>query len=112
MAAIVDESCDLDLTSLAAGVKKSLPSYARPVFVRILQKVEMTGKVSQRFKLTTVILSVSLTPRLWAIFGFLSLKFSGGSIKRSYKGHLKEKNYINKQEKSWQTIYLHYFSHY
>lgn len=48
MAAIVDESCDLDLTSLAAGVKKSLPSYARPVFVRILQKVEMTGEVSQR----------------------------------------------------------------
>lgn len=49
MAAIVDESCDLDLTSLAAGVKKSLPSYARPVFVRILQKVEMTGKVNNSY---------------------------------------------------------------
>lgn len=55
MAAIVDESCDLDLSSLAAGVKKTLPSYARPVFVRILQKVEMTGTVLQR-------LSQSKTP--------------------------------------------------
>ncbi|XP_054281715.1 long-chain fatty acid transport protein 4-like [Macrosteles quadrilineatus] len=43
MAAILDPNCDLDLTSLAEGVKKALPVYARPVFVRLLQEVEMTG---------------------------------------------------------------------
>jgi len=43
MAAILDQNRDLDLFSLAEGVKKALPAYARPVFVRLLQKVEMTG---------------------------------------------------------------------
>lgn len=43
MAAIVDQAGDLDLDVFAEGVKKALPTYARPVFVRILHQVEMTG---------------------------------------------------------------------
>lgn len=43
MAAILDQNGSLDLGALADGVKKSLPSYARPLFIRILSQVEMTG---------------------------------------------------------------------
>uniref|UniRef100_A0A1B6CWE8 long-chain-fatty-acid--CoA ligase n=1 Tax=Clastoptera arizonana TaxID=38151 RepID=A0A1B6CWE8_9HEMI len=43
MAAIVDQSGSLNLNTLAEGLKKSLPSYARPLFVRILNEVELTG---------------------------------------------------------------------
>ncbi|XP_075213342.1 long-chain fatty acid transport protein 4-like [Lycorma delicatula] len=43
MVAIVDQSNTLDLSTLAEGVKKSLPPYARPLFLRVLHHVEMTG---------------------------------------------------------------------
>jgi solute carrier family 27 fatty acid transporter 1/4 len=43
MAAILDEHDDLNITALADGVKKALPSYARPQFIRILRKVDLTG---------------------------------------------------------------------
>uniref|UniRef100_A0A1B6LW85 long-chain-fatty-acid--CoA ligase n=1 Tax=Graphocephala atropunctata TaxID=36148 RepID=A0A1B6LW85_9HEMI len=43
MAAIVDEHKELDLEALAQGLAKALPSYARPVFLRIVQTVELTG---------------------------------------------------------------------
>ncbi|XP_065211613.1 long-chain fatty acid transport protein 1-like [Planococcus citri] len=43
MAAILDENNTLDLTTLVDGLKKNLPSYAIPLFVRILSHVEMTG---------------------------------------------------------------------
>lgn len=43
MAAIVDQSNSLDLVSLAEGLKKALPPYARPLFLRVLHQVEMTG---------------------------------------------------------------------
>lgn len=45
MAAILDQNNSLSLTTLAEGLKKSLPSYARPLFIRILNEVEMTGKI-------------------------------------------------------------------
>jgi len=44
MAAILDPEGTLDFTVLAAGVVKSLPSYARPLFVRIVKQLDMTGK--------------------------------------------------------------------
>jgi hypothetical protein len=44
MAAIVDLDDSLNLMTLAEGLKKSLPSYARPMFIRIVRKVDMTGK--------------------------------------------------------------------
>ena len=44
MAAIVDENRSLDLVTLNHSLKKSLPSYARPVFLRIMNQVNTTGK--------------------------------------------------------------------
>lgn len=43
MAAIVDPENKLDLENLAAGIKGSLPPYARPVFIRIMPELPMTG---------------------------------------------------------------------
>lgn len=43
MAAILDKNHALDLNSLAEGLSKYLPSYAKPVFIRALSHVEMTG---------------------------------------------------------------------
>jgi solute carrier family 27 fatty acid transporter 1/4 len=44
MAAIVDQDGSLNLVKLAEGLKKALPFYARPMFIRIVRKVDMTGK--------------------------------------------------------------------
>lgn len=44
MAAIVDKENSINLNKLTDGIKKALPSYARPMFLRILNEVEMTGK--------------------------------------------------------------------
>lgn len=46
MAAILDPEESLDLKSLAEGVRKVLPSYARPIFIRMLNKLDMTGKLN------------------------------------------------------------------
>lgn len=43
MVAIVDQTKTLDLVALAEGLKKALPPYARPLFLRVLHHVEMTG---------------------------------------------------------------------
>lgn len=43
MAAIVDPENKLDIEHLAAGIKGSLPPYARPVFIRIMPELPMTG---------------------------------------------------------------------
>jgi len=44
MAAIADKDSTLDMKALAEGVRKALPSYARPQIVRLLREVEMTGE--------------------------------------------------------------------
>ncbi|XP_045470323.1 long-chain fatty acid transport protein 4-like isoform X1 [Harmonia axyridis] len=43
MAAVLDPDDNVDLNTLAEGCRKSLPSYARPIFIRILKKMDMTG---------------------------------------------------------------------
>lgn len=43
MAAIVDETNSLDLIELAKGLRKNLPAYACPVFLRIMPEVPLTG---------------------------------------------------------------------
>jgi len=48
MAAIADPNGTLDLDALAIGVTKNLPPYARPLFVRILKEVELTGTYKLR----------------------------------------------------------------
>jgi len=45
MAAIVDKDNTLDVSTLSDGLQKALPSYARPLFIRKLNEVEMTGKL-------------------------------------------------------------------
>lgn len=45
MAAIVDKDNTLDVSTLSTGLQKALPSYARPLFIRKLNEVEMTGKL-------------------------------------------------------------------
>lgn len=43
MAAIYDPDNTLNLKEMADGVKKCLPAYARPLFVRVLSELPMTG---------------------------------------------------------------------
>lgn len=43
MAAIVDPDSLLDFKALAEGLDKALPSYARPIFLRIVKELEMTS---------------------------------------------------------------------
>jgi len=45
MAAIVDPNGDLDFDVLAKGLAKALPAYARPIFIRILQEMSLTGEM-------------------------------------------------------------------
>ncbi|KAK3592273.1 hypothetical protein CHS0354_037562 [Potamilus streckersoni] len=43
MAAIVDQQDNPDLSKLNQALQRSLPPYARPVFIRIVKEVDMTG---------------------------------------------------------------------
>lgn len=43
MAAISDPEKTLSLKELGDNLRKALPSYARPQFIRILEKIDMTG---------------------------------------------------------------------
>lgn len=43
MAAIVDPEGKLDFAKLTTGIKANLPSYARPVFIRTMSEMPMTG---------------------------------------------------------------------
>ena len=43
MVAIADPHNALDVKTLASKLEKSLPTYARPVFIRIFDKCEITG---------------------------------------------------------------------
>lgn len=43
MAAILDPNDNIKIQSLSSGVKKVLPFYARPIFIRIVTKMDMTG---------------------------------------------------------------------
>ena len=49
MAAIVDHDGSLNLAKLTDGLNKALPSYARPLFIRVVRKVDMTGKQELQF---------------------------------------------------------------
>ena len=45
MAAIHDPDEEVDLHQLALGVKEKLPAFARPLFVRFVKHLDITGKV-------------------------------------------------------------------
>lgn len=44
MAAIVDPQNSLDLSALAEGVRRELPSYSRPLFIRVMAELPMTSE--------------------------------------------------------------------
>lgn len=44
MCGIVDADGTLDLEKLAKDIAKDLPKYARPIFIRIMHSMDMTGK--------------------------------------------------------------------
>jgi solute carrier family 27 fatty acid transporter 1/4 len=48
MAAIHDPDRNLDLSALSKNLQKSLPAYARPQFIRLLDKVDLTGTFKLR----------------------------------------------------------------
>ena len=48
MAAILDEDHSIDLDAMYKDLIKVLPAYARPLFIRLLQKVDTTGRVPGR----------------------------------------------------------------
>jgi hypothetical protein len=51
----------LDLEKLAEGLKSSLPNYARPIFIRILAELDLTGMLLfYRFFTTPIIVENSL----------------------------------------------------
>nr|XP_053626715.1 long-chain fatty acid transport protein 4-like [Cherax quadricarinatus]XP_053626716.1 long-chain fatty acid transport protein 4-like [Cherax quadricarinatus]XP_053626717.1 long-chain fatty acid transport protein 4-like [Cherax quadricarinatus]XP_053626718.1 long-chain fatty acid transport protein 4-like [Cherax quadricarinatus]XP_053626719.1 long-chain fatty acid transport protein 4-like [Cherax quadricarinatus] len=43
MAAVVDPEGELNLQSFKEGIKEALPSYACPLFLRVLQEIDVTG---------------------------------------------------------------------
>lgn len=43
MAAIPDPERGVDLTKLYAGMVDKLPSYARPIFLRFVEEIDVTG---------------------------------------------------------------------
>ena len=45
MAAIVEPEEGLDLKKFLQAVKHQLPSYAVPLFIRVVEKVDLTGRV-------------------------------------------------------------------
>ncbi|XP_050545912.1 long-chain fatty acid transport protein 4-like isoform X2 [Daktulosphaira vitifoliae] len=48
MAAIFDKNGEIDLNDLIIGINKSLPNYARPLFLRIIKEsISLTEKISQ-----------------------------------------------------------------
>lgn len=48
MAVIVDTEKTLDLKDLAKELKNNLPSYARPIFVRFVNTIDLTGTFKLR----------------------------------------------------------------
>lgn len=48
MAAILDPDGSLDLKELLKGMEKVLPPYARPMFIRIVKTIDLTGTYKLR----------------------------------------------------------------
>lgn len=50
MVAIVDETEELDLDHLSAGIGNALPVYARPLFLRVIRKpLTLTGQLTSLY---------------------------------------------------------------
>lgn len=45
MVAIADPENEININNLAKGIDENLPVYARPLFLRIVPQLELTGKI-------------------------------------------------------------------
>ena len=45
MAAIVDQNENLDLSQLNRELQRTLPPYARPLFIRLIKEADLTGNI-------------------------------------------------------------------
>ena len=75
MSAIVDTDNQLDLDALVDGMRKSLPVYARPLFLRVMKSLPMTGMYQNAFKFKIFPwFFISLIFILFALLGTYKLK--------------------------------------
>ena len=58
MAAIYDPENTLNIKEMADGLKKSLTTYARPLFIRVLSELPMTGKYFNKFIYLSIFQSI------------------------------------------------------
>lgn len=49
MCGIVDTNGSLDLEQLARETARDLPAYARPIFLRVMTAVDMTGEILHHY---------------------------------------------------------------
>ena len=68
MAAIVEPDDGLDLKKFLQAVKRQLPTYAVPLFVRVVEKVDLTGTYDY-CEMLYVIVSLLLSNIAPRIFG-------------------------------------------
>ena len=66
MAAIVEPDDGLDLKKFLQAVKRQLPTYAVPLFVRVVEKVDLTGTYDYCKMLYVIVyLSSNIAPRIF-----------------------------------------------
>lgn len=86
MVAILDPEEVVDLKEFVQGVKKALPSYARPIFVRILRKIDLTGTLHQ-----INCIKILFNCTMWGCVNVILRTFDYGSnvtFSQSLLGHL------------------------
>lgn len=62
----------LDLQQLATGLCQSLPNYARPIFVRLLSELDLTGK----YFYSTFFSRISIHKESSSFYQFFSISVS------------------------------------
>lgn len=100
MAAIYDPDRTLNLNELAEGVKKSLPTYARPLFVRVLSDLPMTG--NQRCRCQLYIFAVPVKQRIKKYH--LRIEFKQNKKIKLVLFLFIKINFIKNVNKFWSTL--------
>ncbi len=70
MAIVANPDNNLDLDNFAAGICKALPSYARPLFLRVAEKLEITGILINKS-----ISQVMVGLNMFFLFWFILLRY-------------------------------------
>jgi solute carrier family 27 fatty acid transporter 1/4 len=83
MAVISDPDGSLDLEYVATGIAKSLPSYARPLFIRVSTTIDMTGLLKQQYNsyCITFAFSTIYNVRVFAVIFMMRDLMSQGTYK-------------------------------